>query len=1192
MCRTGSNASNNRLIAVMLLALVVLFGLGGCLNNNTTNPAVVDPTPPSDTDTTPEPEPTPEPTPTPTPDTTPTTGVKQISAGANHNCAIKNRDGSLWCWGNNSNGQLGNGTTNTATSPSRSNSEEWRMVSAGGTHSCGLKTADTSLLCWGDNQYGQLGNGDIIDQKGPVESTPNHNWKVIATGATHACSLAGDGRIWCWGDSGSGQLGYTPVVDNTVPTEIDDTLIWSTLASGTAHTCAIKPDDTLWCWGDNTAGQLGHTPTDNTIPSQVDNSQWASVAANGDHTCAIKATKSSLWCWGDNTYGQLGQDPTTTPTIITPTEVDTGTTWSSVATGIDHSCGIQSDDTLWCWGNNDEGQLGDGSNNQSLTPKQIGSDTDWSALSLGNQFTCAIKQGGSLWCWGINTDSQLGHTPADNKVPSKVGVSQKGMVSAGNKHACAIKTNDLSLWCWGDNTAGQLGQGDTAVHADPVQEITASQWLAVSARGDYTCAIRIDTTLWCWGDNGSAQLGNGGLTTQRSNPTLIASDAVWNTVDSGTDHSCGIKEDGSLWCWGNNTASQLGDGTTTPSNVPIQVQILSGSDYDWSEVELGNQFSCALKDDSSLWCWGDNSSDQMGRDDSATNPTYTTPVQIDAATDWATIAPGGSHACALMGSSDSYDLYCWGDNSYGQLGQGSDTTAKPTPTQISGQWLAVATGTNHTCAIKTTNDDGDTIDTLYCWGDDEFGQLGIDSTAHQPTPRQIDHDSGWLSVTAGANHTCAIDENYISYCWGLNDSGQLGNGAFVNTGGPRVFDASIDWYTVDSGRDHTCGLREESGSGGPITLWCGGLNDYGQLGIGSTSNQAAPVKITGASSLLENWSQVSVSHYNTCAITDAGALYCWGRNTYSQLATLNTGNVVQNWIPNTEITAGATTNDWIKVVTGANHTCGIKNTDELWCWGDNSTGQIGNGTTGGVVDGSVGNPIFNVPGSWLDVAVGGNSDTTGGHTCAIKTDNTLWCWGKDDVSQLGDGSITDTNAPAQIIVDTVANGLPPNFNNNWESIKAGNYYTCGMQLDKQLYCWGDNSLGQTGTGAGITNIPKPVSDVGSTWETYDLGEEFACGVTSNNAIYCWGSNDSNQLTSSISTPPNPPPDGPRFSDTPKKFVSYFTDWKNLAMGRTGGCGIRENTLMDRTAWCWGNGAQYQLGDGSAWKTTLQLLPLN
>jgi alpha-tubulin suppressor-like RCC1 family protein len=348
-----------------------------------------------------------------------------------------------------------------------------------------------------------------------------------------------------------------------------------TVSAGEYHTCAVHGDHTLWCWGENGNGQLGDGTTNGSdVPVQETTaaSDWAAVTAGYVHTCAIKTT-GTLWCWGDNGNGQLGDGNTSDSHV--PVQESTASNWAAVAAGYNYTCAIKTTGTLWCWGDNGNGQLGDGTTNGSDVPVQeTTAASNWAAVAAGYNSTCAIKTTGTLWCWGNNGNGQLGNgttNGSDVPVQETTAASDWAAVTVGYVHTCAIKTTG-TLWCWGNNGNGQLGNGTTNGSDVPVQETTAaSDWAAVAAGNVHTCAVKTTGTLWCWGYDGDGQLGNG--TTNGSDvpvqETAAASD--WAAVSSGYAHTCAIKTTGAVWCWGYNGDGQLGDGTNNESHVPVQV---------------------------------------------------------------------------------------------------------------------------------------------------------------------------------------------------------------------------------------------------------------------------------------------------------------------------------------------------------------------------------------------------------------------------------------------------------------------------------------------------------------------------------------------------------------------------------------------------------------------------------------------
>ena len=347
-----------------------------------------------------------------------------------------------------------------------------------------------------------------------------------------------------------------------------------------------------------------------------------------------------------------------------------------VAAGDYHTVAIKEDGTLWAWGNNQFGQLGDGSTIDKSTPVQIGTDDNWSCVTAGEKYTVAIKDDGTLWAWGNNGWGQLGDgtTTHRNTPTQEVTVSTNwSYVAAGETHTVAIK-DDGTLWAWGNNQFGPLGDGTTTQRNTPTQEETEStNWSYVAAGAYHTVAIKDDGTLWAWGNNISGRLGDG-TTTHRNTPTQEATGSNnWSYVAVGETHTVAIKDDGTLWAWGNNQFGQLGDGTTTQRDTPTQEATESNN---WSYVAAGAYHTVAIKDDGTLWAWGYNQFGQLG--DGTTTQRDTPTQEVTESTNWSYVAAGQSHTVAIK---DDGTLWAWGTNGYGQLGDGSDIIVN-TPKQV------------------------------------------------------------------------------------------------------------------------------------------------------------------------------------------------------------------------------------------------------------------------------------------------------------------------------------------------------------------------------------------------------------------------------------------------------------------------------------------------------------------------------
>lgn len=334
-----------------------------------------------------------------------------------------------------------------------------------------------------------------------------------------------------------------------------------------------------------------------------------------------------------------------------------------VATAYQHTCAIH-DGALFCWGSNSAGELGTGDVQPRKSPTPVDAGTGWAELGVGYEATCARKSDSSVWCWGDNTNGRLGQGPGGSRlVPGKVTLPTSALaLSMHFQHACVVGA-DQSLRCWGQNTEGQLGLDDGFPGAGdqslPVQVSGGGQWRSVSTGQGHTCGLRTDGTLWCWGRNMPPVLGlPGGSPGQLRRPTQVGTDTDWAQVRATQSSTCALKTNGSLWCWGGSYDAPIG------TREIFGVERV-GTDTDWSAVSIETFSICALKPSNALWCWGRNDEGQLGKGD--TMSVYT-PVRIGTGA-WRSVAVGRFHHCAvdLMGG-----LFCTGENGDGQLGLGDN----------------------------------------------------------------------------------------------------------------------------------------------------------------------------------------------------------------------------------------------------------------------------------------------------------------------------------------------------------------------------------------------------------------------------------------------------------------------------------------------------------------------------------------
>jgi alpha-tubulin suppressor-like RCC1 family protein len=356
-----------------------------------------------------------------------------------------------------------------------------------------------ALWGWGYNLAGNLGDNTNTASASPVQTfTASTNWRNINAGRSQSAAIKSDGTLWLWGDGAYGALGNNSTIPRSSPVQtISGGTNWKSISVGDYRAVAIKSDGTLWAWGRGTSGALGDNTTLNkSSPVQTisGTNTWctASTSVLGSHTGAIK-TDGTLWMWGLSNAGQLGTGNTTSHSSPVQT-FSGGTNWKSISTGACHTAAIKTDGTLWTWGINTSGVLGDNTIIGRAFPVQtISLGNNWNHVSAGERSTAAIKTDGTLWLWGQGSFGRLGNNSTINRsspVQTVSGGTNWFKVSNSYYGVAAIKT-DGSLWMWGDNSYGRLGTNVINARSSPIQTISGgTNWKDVSAGRDFTFAIK------------------------------------------------------------------------------------------------------------------------------------------------------------------------------------------------------------------------------------------------------------------------------------------------------------------------------------------------------------------------------------------------------------------------------------------------------------------------------------------------------------------------------------------------------------------------------------------------------------------------------------------------------------------------------------------------------------------------------
>ncbi len=682
----------------------------------------------------------------------------------------------------------------------------------------------------------------------------------VAGGVRHTLQVHADGTVSAWGSNVYGQLGDETFTDRPTPVAVSGLANATAVAAGGFHSLAVTSAGTLVAWGANTSAQLGLGSAGaavNTPHAVTGLSGVAGVAAGWAHSVAL-TSDGAVWTWGANADGQLGDGTTTlrsTPTRVTALD---GVTIVAVAAGAFHTLAVAADGTVYAWGRNTTGQLGDGSTTPRLVPVTVPGLSGVTALAAGERHTLALKGNGSVWAWGDNASAQLGDgTTVRRTSPVQVGTIPAAVaIATGGRHSVALAA-DGQVWTWGRNAYEELGDGTTTPRLTPATVPGATGVVTIGAGVYQTLAVtdggaffswggspggtapstivagyqhglwlRRDGTLVGWGGNASGQVGDGSFT-QRLSPVAVSGLAGVTNLAAGAYHSLAVTADGRLLAWGYSSYGQLGldPGVQPPFNVPIEVTALTHV----VAVAAGTYHSVALTADGGVWTWGYNGYGQLG---DGTTTLRSAPVRITAldGVPIVAVAAGEFHTLALTAGGE---VYAWGRNSDGEIGDGS-TTTRLVPTLVPGlsAVTAIAAGQTHSLAVRSDA-------TAWAWGDNSAAQLGDGTYTRRTSPVQVGTIPAVVALAASGAHSVALDVDGQVWTWGRNANGELGDGTTTMHVNPAVLATPTPVVAIAAGWYHTLAVTDTGG------LWTWGAGAQGQLGDGATEDRPTPLQVNG-----------------------------------------------------------------------------------------------------------------------------------------------------------------------------------------------------------------------------------------------------------------------------------------------------------------------------------------------------------
>ena len=800
---------------------------------------------------------------------------------------------------------------------------------------------------------------------------------AVSVGVDHSCGLYTDGTVDCWGLNVERQAEAPRGQFRTV-------------VAGVSGSCGLRTDGSIECWGvPGVSGSPG--------------GRFASLAdGSGRPWCAVRGD-GSVVCWGSSEAGVA--------------DVPSGP-FVDVAVGGSHACGRRTDITIECWGDNSDGQAdAPGGRFVSVTAGSTHScgltlndrivcwgDEDhrvadapdgwFSAVDAGLGYSCGVNRAdrdGTMECWGI----------WDLSVPA----GRFTAVSVGAIHFCGVRVDGVVV-CWGsllqaaDTPDGVRFVGSGRDAATPPEqsgdatEVTVSQpavgFSAVGAGYAHSCGLRADGTIDCWGWGGSGQ--------------FLAPDGQFSAVAVGVDDSCGLRPDGTIECWGSRREFRAPDGR-------------------FSAVAVGDYELCGLRPDGTIECWGAR---RLGQADAPDGR-------------FSAVAVGGSHSCGLRTDGT---VVCWGRRQEGQLDAPS------------GRFAAVAAGYVHSCGLRA---DGSVV----CWGGNHA----------DPPAGQFD------SLVAGRNHSCGLRTDGTAECWGDNRGGQADapGGRFVS---------------LAAGRHHSCGVRPD----GTIDCW-------GTPPVVGAPGGVQIVRVDDVAEVAQSampFSAIAVGGWHSCGLRADGTIACWGWNFAGQVNApegefvavtvggwhscgLRADRTVECWGWNGSGQVDPPGGRFVAVAAGAVHSCGLRADGTVECWGDKSRGQ------------------GDVPDAHLSAVTVG-----GWHSCGLRADGTVACWGGNGSGQADPpaGRFSAVAAGGWHSCGLRADGTVVCWGSNrdgqadapdgrFSAVTAGGSHSCGVRADGGIVCWGSDKYGLS-------------RSHGGQFTAVAAGEASSCGLRPEGTVECWG----------------------------------------------------------------------------------------
>ena len=1065
------------------------------------------------------------------------TGEATVAGSQDFGLGIKT-DGSLWSWGGNTFGQLGDGTEVAKNNSAKKiGSSSWTFVAAAASTAAAIDAAGR-LFTWGDSLSGKTAVGDIIDRSSPTQ-VPG-SWNFVTIHDVNGVGIKTNGTLWTWGSGAFGKLGNESTISRSSPVQVAGT--WTTAAIVSRSGAAVIgiQGGKVYGWGaagtfmTGGIGSKYSSADDRSSPVAIsmmtyDGVSATAVAGGTLGAVAYRLSDGTLWTWGDNVGGILGNN--TQADLSFPAVLGQSLSWTNFSLGWQHAMAVRSDGTLWAWGSNSVGQLGISNTFDRSSPVQVGALTNWSEVSVGNRFNLARKTDGTLWSWGVNSEGQLGLSDTINRSsPVQVGTSSWSAISTGWSVSGGISA--FRMFTWGNGNSGRLGLLDTINRSSPTQ-VGTSSWTAISIGDPNSLAISLGGSLFAWGGNdGYGTLGQND-TINRSSPVQIGTSS-WSIISAGYYGAMGITTAGSLWAWGSNSQGRLGVGDDRNRSVPTQVGALTG----WTGLgkSIITEVNTAIRG-TNLYA--------MGAVDTLVNGR-SSPVLVGVGQWKNSCTTQYAHAVIYNDSmilTEAYDQYNFVSNStWAALGSNS-TTTNPWNTS-SRVILPLSRGhrawinepipwTNNISmhqTFKATKSNG----TLWTWGAGANGLIGDGGLVNRSSPVQVGAATNWNTgstkffLNCGSVVNGELTSTGQAYGWG--DAGSVGHMLVKYIQTPTQISGS--WSAVALSRVtnyYAAGIKTD----GTLWTWGDSVNALGLSDVVTT--RSSPTQVGTKST----WTKVALGgSARTAAIGDSGqTVYSWGsdmggwsQTTASSPVALFADNIVAGSVyPSVQ----------------GSFTLVLSTSGSLYAIGAQKNGEFGDngimGTTGASPSGHIPRKIDN--GTWRAMAAGNS------HSLGIKTDGSLWGFGLNSSGQLGQSDTIIRSSPVAIMSGRTFN-----------SISAGTGYSLAVANNGIMWAFGIPTNGVLGNSSVTANRSLPVQ-VGENWTMISSGLSHVMLIDSEGGLWTWGSNSSGQLG---------------LNDTTSRIVLSKVGTSSWSFVSAGDSSTHAITI-NGTLWTWGDNANGNLG---------------